>query len=135
MAFVAPFITQIDVGCRSCSWVGCMPELFGTGRVNAIRDLKGKTVAVPELGSPHDVFTAAMASHVGIDPNRDINFVTRPPAESMQLLADGKIDALMALLHLLRSGIGTTRANGSGEIRSADWGEVEALKTRCKACC
>jgi ABC-type nitrate/sulfonate/bicarbonate transport system substrate-binding protein len=26
---------------------------------------------------------------------RDINFVIHPPAEAMQLLADGKIDALM----------------------------------------
>jgi len=30
---------------------GCF-ELFGTERVKAIRDLRGKTVAVPELGAP-----------------------------------------------------------------------------------
>jgi NitT/TauT family transport system substrate-binding protein len=29
--------------------IGCM-ELYGTERVRPIRDLKGKTVAVPELG-------------------------------------------------------------------------------------
>jgi NitT/TauT family transport system substrate-binding protein len=52
-------------------------------------------VAVPELGSAHHVFVAAMASHVGIDPKRDINFVIHPPTESMHLLAEGKIDALM----------------------------------------
>jgi NitT/TauT family transport system substrate-binding protein len=99
MAFIAPFIIQMDAGVPlvllSGVHAGCF-ELFGTDRVKAVRDLKGKTVAVPELGSPHHVFVAAMASHVGIDPKRDINFVTRPPAQSMQLLADGKIDALMA---------------------------------------
>jgi NitT/TauT family transport system substrate-binding protein len=52
-------------------------------------------VAVPELGSAHHVFVAAMASHVGIDPKRDINFVIQSPAESMRLLAEGKIDAMM----------------------------------------
>jgi len=99
MAFIAPYIIQMDAGVPLVLLggvhAGCF-ELFGTDRVKAVRDLKGKTVAVPELGSPHHVFAAAMASHVGIDPKREINFVKRTPAQSMQLLADGKIDALMA---------------------------------------
>jgi len=73
---------------------GCF-ELFGTERVKAIRDLRGKTVAVPELGAAHHVFVAAMAAYVGIDPKRDINFVTHPVSDSIQLLAERKIDALM----------------------------------------
>ena len=98
MAFIAPYIIQLDAGLPLVLLggvhAGCF-ELFGTERIRAVRDLKGKTVAIPELGSAHHVFVAAMASHVGIDPKRDINFVVHPPAESMQLLADGKIDALM----------------------------------------
>ena len=98
MAFIAPYIIQLDAGLPLVLLggvhAGCF-ELFGTERIRAVRDLKGKTVAIPELGSAHHVFVAAMASHVGIDPKRDINFVIHPPAESMQLLADRKIDALM----------------------------------------
>jgi len=98
MAFIAPYIIQIDAGLPLVLLggvhAGCF-ELFGTERVRAIRDLKGKTVAVPELGSAHHVFVAAMASHVGIDPKRDINFVIYPAAESMRLLAEGKVDAFM----------------------------------------
>jgi NitT/TauT family transport system substrate-binding protein len=98
MAFVAPFIIQVDAGVPIVLLggvhAGCY-ELFGTERVKAIRDLKGKTVAVPGLGSPHHVFVASMAAHVGMDPKRDINFVIHPAAESMQLLAERKIDALM----------------------------------------
>jgi NitT/TauT family transport system substrate-binding protein len=75
--------------------VGCF-ELFGTERVHAIRDLKGKTVAIPALGSPHHTFLASMAAHVGIDPNRDINFITHPISESARLLTERKVDALMA---------------------------------------
>ena len=98
MAFIAPYIIQLDAGLPLVLLggvhVGCF-ELFGTERIKAVRDLKGKTVAVPELGSAHHVFVAAMASHVGIDPKRDINFVIQSPAESMRSLAEGKIDAMM----------------------------------------
>src|SRR5262249_53395329 len=73
---------------------GCF-ELFGTKRVNAIRDLKGKTVAVPALGSAHHNFVASMAAHVGLDAKREINFVTHPVGESGRLLAEEKVDALM----------------------------------------
>ena len=98
MAFIAPYIIQIDAGLPLVLLggvhAGCF-ELFGTERVKSIRDLKGKTVAVPELGSAHHVFVAAMASYVGINPKEDISFVTYPVSESMQLLAERKIDALM----------------------------------------
>ena len=75
--------------------VGCF-ELFGTERVRALRDLKGKNVAVRGLGSPPHVFLASMVAYVGLDPGQDINWVVHPPAEAMELLADGKIDALIA---------------------------------------
>jgi len=75
--------------------VGCF-ELFGTERVRSIRDLKGKSVAVGGLGFPTHVFLASMAAYVGLDPGRDINWVVHTPAEAMQLLAEGKIDALIA---------------------------------------
>jgi NitT/TauT family transport system substrate-binding protein len=48
------------------------------------------------LGSPHHFFLASITAYVGLDPARDINFVIYPPAESMQLLADGKIDGLLS---------------------------------------
>ena len=98
MAFVAPFIVQIDrkvpIVLLGGIHVGCF-ELFGQERVRAIRDLKGKVVAVPSLGSPHHTFVASMVAHVGLDPNKDINFVTHPVSESARLLTEGKVDALM----------------------------------------
>jgi NitT/TauT family transport system substrate-binding protein len=98
MAFIAPYIIQLDAGLPLVLLggvhAGCF-ELFGTDHVKTIRDLKGKTVAVPELGSAHHVFVAAMASHVGIDPKREINFLIQAPTDSMQLLGEGKIDALI----------------------------------------
>ena len=77
--------------------VGCI-ELFGTDRVRAIRDLKGKTVSGGGQGlrAPGHVYLAIMAAYVGLNPLKDINWVDYPPAESVQLLAEGKIDAFLA---------------------------------------
>jgi len=98
MAYVPPFIMQIDTGAPIVLLggvhAGCY-ELFGTDRVRAIRDLKGKQVAVPELGASHHVFLASMVAYTGLDPRKDINWVTHSPAEAKQLLAEGKIDAYL----------------------------------------
>ena len=96
--FAGPLILSLDAGdpivILSGSHVGCF-ELFGTGRVRSIRDMKGKTVAVPGIGSPPYVFLSIMAAYVGLNPTKDINWIARPPAESMRLLAESKIDAYL----------------------------------------
>ena len=96
--FVGPSILRIDAGdpivFLAGAHVGCF-ELFGTDQVRAIRDLKGKTVAIPELESPGHVFLSSMVAYVGLDPGKDIKWVTYPRAESMRLLAEGKIDAYL----------------------------------------
>lgn len=74
---------------------GCY-ELFGTERVRTIRDLKGKTVAVLTIGSPEHVFLSTILAYVGLDPRRDVKWVAHEPAVSMQLLAEGKVDAFLA---------------------------------------
>jgi NitT/TauT family transport system substrate-binding protein len=98
MAYVPPFIIQVDAGepilLLGGVHSGCY-ELFGTDRVRTIRDLRGKTVAIPGLGSPHHVFLASMAAYVGLDPRKDINWATHPVAESIRLFAERKLDALV----------------------------------------
>jgi NitT/TauT family transport system substrate-binding protein len=98
MAFVAPFLVQLDAGLPlvflAGIHVGCF-ELFGSERVRAIRDLQGRRVGVPALGSAHHVFLAAMAAYVGLDPQKDIHWVEHPVADSIRLLADNQIDALV----------------------------------------
>lgn len=74
--------------------VGCF-ELFGSDRVRSMRDFKGKSVAVTKLGSGRHFFAASMAAHVGLDPRKDIDWVTKPAAESVSLFTEGKIDGFM----------------------------------------
>jgi NitT/TauT family transport system substrate-binding protein len=98
MHFAGPLILQIEAGdpvvILAGAHVGCF-ELFGTDRVQAIRDLKGKTVAIPELGGPPHVFLASMLAQVGLDPRADVTWATHDSAEAMQRLADGRVDAYL----------------------------------------
>jgi NitT/TauT family transport system substrate-binding protein len=99
MVFIGPSIVRIDAGDPIVVLAGIHPgcfELFGTDRVRSLRDLKGKRVAIPGLGSAAHLFVASIAAYVGLDPRRDIEWITYPPGESIQLLAQGRIDAYMA---------------------------------------
>ena len=98
MNFAAPLVVSLDAGdpivILAGVHIGCF-ELFGTDRVHTIKDLKGKTVAVFGLNSAQHVFLSAMATQVGLDPRRDITWVTPPAVEAKQMLAEGKIDAYL----------------------------------------
>ncbi len=98
-ATVLPIVMRLDAADPIVVLSGVHPgcyELFGTDRVRSIHDLKGKTVAVGALGAGDHVYIAIMASYLGLDPRKDINWVVYTRAESMRLLAQGKIDAFMA---------------------------------------
>ena len=96
--FAAPVILRIEAGdpivMLAGEHIGCF-ELLGSERIRAIRDLKGRTVAVPALDPAPYAFLASMAAYVGLDPRKDINWVNHSPDESMKLLAEGKIDAYL----------------------------------------
>ncbi len=96
MHFVAPILMRLEAGdpvvMLAGGHVGCF-ELFVNEQGRSIRDLKGKTIAVLELGSSQHVFLASILSYVGLDPRKDVNWVMHPPAEAKRLLAEGRVDA------------------------------------------
>ena len=98
MNFAAPIVVAIDKGASAVVLagvhVGCF-ELFANESVRTIKDLKGKSVSIPALGSAQHTFLASIATSVGIDPNRDIRWATHPPVEGKRLLAEGGIDAYL----------------------------------------
>jgi NitT/TauT family transport system substrate-binding protein len=95
---VGNLIKQVDAGDPHVALaglhVGCY-ELFGNGSTRTISDLKGRSVGVTILGSGRHLFLASMVAYVGLNPLTDVNWVTSPAAEAIQLFADGKIDAFM----------------------------------------
>lgn len=95
---VPSIVTQTDKGQPIVGLAGMHAgcyELFGTDRVRTVHDLKGKKVAYPALLSGRYLMMATILTHVGLDPHKDVEWVTSSPAESMQLLAEGKVDAYM----------------------------------------
>ena len=120
MAFVAPFLLQLDAGLPVVLLAGVHPgcfELFGVRGVRAIRDLRGKRVGVPAFGSPHHLFLSTMVAYVGLDPRKDIEWVTHEPSESARLLTETRVDALMGFppvpQELRAKGIGHVIVNSS----------------------
>jgi NitT/TauT family transport system substrate-binding protein len=99
MQFIGPSILQVDEGdpivLLAGIQIGCY-ELFGTDRVRAIRDLKGKTVAAGPLRGSGHTFLASMAAFVGLNPPTDITWVDSSDREALRLFAEGRVDALMA---------------------------------------
>jgi NitT/TauT family transport system substrate-binding protein len=96
--FAAPLAMAIDRGAEITVLGGVHPgcyELFTTPGVRSIKDLKGRTVSVLSFESAQHVFLASIATSVGLDPNRDIQWVFHPAAEGKQLLAEGKIDGYL----------------------------------------
>ena len=99
MQYVGPSIMQIDAGQPLVVLAGIQPgcfELFATDRVHSIRDLKGKTVAVQGFDASAYTFIASMMTYVGLDPRKDVSWLTISMSEAKQRLAEGRIDALLA---------------------------------------
>ncbi len=96
--FAPPLIISIDAGepitMVAGEHVGCF-ELFAREGIRSIPELKGRTVGVQAIGSSQYTFLSGMASYVGLDPAKDIRWVTSASPRPMDLFADGKIDAFL----------------------------------------
>ena len=98
MNFAAPLVVALDEGLPivllAGVHVGCF-ELFGSEKIRTFSDLKGKSAAILTARSSQHIFLASIATTIGLDPNRDIQWATHPPDVAKQLLAQGKIDAFL----------------------------------------
>jgi NitT/TauT family transport system substrate-binding protein len=96
--FSGPLLLEIDQGSSitvlAGIHVGCF-ELFAKEGIRSIADLKGRTVGQQGVGSSPHVFISAMATLVGLDPAKDIEWVTSASVKPIELFAEGKIDAFL----------------------------------------
>jgi NitT/TauT family transport system substrate-binding protein len=97
LSFPPTDILRIEAGAPlvvlAGSHIGCV-LVVGGNRVRSTLELKGKSVAVSQLGSDEHIFMSMFAAYVGLDPRKDIKWVVLPWAEHLPLLRSGKIDAL-----------------------------------------
>jgi NitT/TauT family transport system substrate-binding protein len=98
MNFAAPLVVGLDreapISVLAGIHTGCF-ELFATQKIRTITDLKGKRVNILALDSAQHIFLASIATSVGLDPRRDIDWVTHSGAQAKQMLAEGTIDAYL----------------------------------------
>jgi NitT/TauT family transport system substrate-binding protein len=76
---------------------GCF-ELFAHEPIRTISDLKGKRVGIDILGSAKHLYLSIMAAEVGLDPQKDIEWVVAPDAAGlfpMDVFVERKVDAFL----------------------------------------
>ena len=90
---------------------GCV-ELVASDRIRSTRDLKGRPVGID---TDTKNFISMFVGYVGLDPQRDIEWVPIPWGEWVPLFTQGKIDAFMCSpplsLELRQKKIGHTLVN------------------------
>ena len=96
LSFPVFFLPEIDSGLPSTVLagvhIGCF-ELFARDGIRSIAELRGRSVGLKR--SPPGLLTL-MAIQVGLDPAKDIYWVTDPSLKPLDLFADAKIDAFLA---------------------------------------
>jgi NitT/TauT family transport system substrate-binding protein len=76
--------------------LGCF-EVFGKKEIRTLGELKGRTVGVDlSTTGPNRTLLTMMTALVGLDPSKDIRWVTDPSLQPMDLFIAGKIDAFLA---------------------------------------
>jgi NitT/TauT family transport system substrate-binding protein len=75
---------------------GCL-ELIANDTVHSVAELRCRRVGVYAYNSSPHVLVTLMAAYVGLDPAKDIQWITSSEASAMQLFVDGKIDAFLAI--------------------------------------
>jgi NitT/TauT family transport system substrate-binding protein len=99
MLFLGPFLLRLDEGAPllilSGGHVGCL-ELVAHEPIRAVRDLKGRSVAVLGLGTPGHTFLATIMAYVGLDPRKDVTIVAHPHREATRLFEEKQVDAYIA---------------------------------------
>jgi NitT/TauT family transport system substrate-binding protein len=97
MVYTPPMVAAIESGSPvtvlAGVHVGCN-VLFAHEGIRTIRDLKGKKVGAGLVRQP---LIASMAAYVGLDPGKDIEWVSSPFATAKELFVEHKIDAFLAL--------------------------------------
>jgi NitT/TauT family transport system substrate-binding protein len=103
LMFAPGVVTRLDAGVPITVLAGVHPgcmNLFAQEPVRTFSDLKGKRIGINEqLGSTDYLFISIMATHVGLDPKKDFQWVTIDQVDRpIELFVQGKIDAYLAFV-------------------------------------
>jgi NitT/TauT family transport system substrate-binding protein len=95
MYFLKPVEQGLDVKFTGGIHRGCLRvQAAVNGPIHTIKDLKGKRIGVPGMGTPPFIFANRVLGANGIDPGKDITWLVFPAGELGLALDKGEVDAV-----------------------------------------
>ena len=95
MYFLKPIEQGMDVKFTGGIHKGCLRvQAPVSGNIHSVKDLKGKTIGVPGLGTPPFMFASRVMGANGVDPSRDVQWRVYPAGELGLAMDRGLVDAV-----------------------------------------
>ena len=95
MYFLKPIEQGLDVKFLAGIHRGCLRvQAAANGNIQSVKDLRGKRIGVPGMGTPPFIFANRVLGANGIDPGREITWVVFPAGELGLALDKGEVDAV-----------------------------------------
>jgi NitT/TauT family transport system substrate-binding protein len=97
-SFAGSVVYQLDAGLPLTALgglhAGCY-ELFAREPIRNVSDLKGRRVGIQTLASSAHLYLSIMATYIGLDAQRDIEWVVPPGGKALELFVAGDTDAFL----------------------------------------
>lgn len=95
MYFLKPLEQGLDVKITGGIHRGCLRvQAPVSGKINSVKDLRGKRIGVPGMGTPPFIFANRVLGANGIDPSKEITWLVYPAGELGLALSKGEVDAI-----------------------------------------
>src|SRR5689334_3338993 len=95
MYFLKPIEQGLDVKFTGGIHRGCLRVQASTkGNIRSVKDLRGKRIGVPGMGTPPFIFANRVLGANGIDPSKEITWLVFPAGELGLALDKGEVDAV-----------------------------------------
>jgi NitT/TauT family transport system substrate-binding protein len=95
MYLLKPIEQGLDVKFTAGIHQGCLQIQAATdGNIKTVKDLRGKRIGVPGMGTPPFIFANRVLTANGIDGSRDVTWTVFPAGELGLALEKGQVDAV-----------------------------------------
>jgi NitT/TauT family transport system substrate-binding protein len=95
MYFLKPLEQGLDVKFTGGIHRGCLRvQAAVAGPIKSVKDLRGKRIGVPGMGTPPFIFANRVLGANGIDPSKEITWLVFPAGELGLALSKGEVDAI-----------------------------------------
>lgn len=95
MYFLKPIEQGLDVKFTGGIHRGCLRvQASSKGNIHSVKDLRGKRIGIPGMGTPPFIFANRVLGANGIDPKKDVEWLVFPAGELGLALDKGEVDAV-----------------------------------------